>query len=225
MKKLFLLSVTFIFLVFFTVSNAQIQIGVQAGINLTNVKMELSQQGFETAMRTRAIVGGILTYNFSPVIALQFEPAYVQKGATVNFTAEESGAIVDIEASVSANYFDLPLLLKVSLPYGPIKPYLLAGGSIAFLLGDAKMKVEKASLGGLDVTPLIPAELREQTLDLKKQDYILSVGAGVTFPLTLFELFLEGRYDLGLGNISNEGDENEFKTTGFQIKAGLLFSL
>lgn len=187
--------------------------------------MELSQRGFETAIRTRAIVGGILTYNFSPVLALQFKPAYVQKGVKVNFTTEESGSIIDTEASVSANYFDLPILLKASLPYDPIKPYLLAGSSVAFLLGDAKMKLEKASLGGLDISPLIPAELREQTIDLKQQDYILSLGAGVTFPLTLFELFLEGRYDLGLANISNEGGGTEFKTTGFQIKAGLLFSL
>ncbi len=225
MKRLLLFVFAFIFISSFYNSNAQVQIGVQGGINLTNVKMELTQQGFETAMRTSAIVGGILTYNFSPVLALQFEPAYVQKGAKVNFTTEESGAIIDIEASVSANYFDFPILLKASLPYGPIKPYLLAGGSVAFRLGDAKMKLEKASLGGLDVSPLIPAELKEQTIDLKKQDYILSLGAGVTFPLTLFELFLEGRYDLGLANISNEGGGTEFKTTGFQIKAGLLFSL
>ncbi len=87
MKKLFLLSVTFIFLVFFTVSNAQIQTVVQAGINLTNV----------------------------------------------NFTVEKSGSSVGLESSVSANYFDLPLLLKVSLPYRSIKPYFLAGGVITLV--------------------------------------------------------------------------------------------
>lgn len=226
MKRLLLFVFAFIFISSFYNSNAQVQIGVQGGINLTNVKMELSQPGFESAMRTRGIFGGILTYNFSSILSLQFEPAYVEKGAKVNFTTEESGYTVNIESFVSANYFDLPILLKAALPYGPLRPYVLAGGSIAFLLGDAKMKIESAYVNGQDVISLVPAELREQTLNLKKQDYILCFGGGVTFPLALFDLFIEGRYDLGLGNINNEpGDQTEIKTTGFQIKAGLLLSL
>lgn len=232
MKKLFLLF-SLVFLAFLTRPlNAQLQIGVQAGLNLTDVNMELTQENFETAMRTRAIFGGILTYNFSPMLALQFEPAYVQKGAIVDFPYSEGGLTADIEASVSANYLDIPILLKVSLLNGPIRPYLLAGGSVALLLGDAKIKVEKATINGQDVISLIPPEEREQTLELKTTDYILCFGGGITIPLSLFELFIEGRYDLGMTNVYDlpeDGDTvipiSELKTTGIQIKAGLLFTL
>jgi len=79
---------------------------------------------------------------------------------------------------------------------------------------------------------LIPPDEREQTLELKNTDYILSFGAGITIPLSLFELFIEGRYDLGLTNVYETPVDattvipiDELKTTGLQIKAGLLFSL
>jgi hypothetical protein len=232
MKKLILLSYIILLAFLSQPLNAQVQIGVQAGLNLTDVNMELTEENFETAMRTRAIIGGILTYNFSPMLALQFEPAYVQKGALIDFPYSEDGLTADVELSVSANYLDLPILLKVSLLDGPVKPYLLGGGSVALLLGDAKIKVEKATINGQDVINMIPQEEREQVLDLKTTDYIVCFGGGVTIPLSLFELFIEGRYDLGLTDVYDVPDDgttvvpiSELKTTGIQIKAGLLFSL
>jgi len=233
MKKLFSLLHIVILVLLIQPLNAQVQIGVQAGLNLTDVNMELTQANFETAMRTRAVLGGILTYNFSPMLALQMEPAYVQKGAIVNFPYPFGGYTLDLEISVSASYLDIPILLKASFLDGPVRPYLLAGGSVALLLGDAKSKLEKASINGQDVTNDIPADLkREETLELKSTDYILSFGGGITIPLSLFELFIEGRYDLGLTNVYEAPvDETtvipitEFKTTGIQIKAGLLFTL
>jgi len=233
MKKLFLLSGILLLALLIKPLNAQVQIGVQAGINLTDINMDLTtQEGFNTAMRTRAIMGGIITYNFSPMLSLQLEPAYVQKGATVNFPYSEGGFTADVEVSVSANYLDIPILLKASFLDGPVRPYLLAGGSVDLLLGDAKINVEKASINGQDVLDLIPPDEREQTLELKNTDYILSFGAGITIPLSLFELFIEGRYDLGLTNVYEAPVDattvipiNELKTTGIQIKAGLLFTL
>jgi hypothetical protein len=227
MKNLFLLF-TLVFLAFLTRPlSAQLQIGVQAGINLTDINMDVTtQEGFNTAMRTRAIMGGIISYNFSPVLCLQAEPAYVQKGADADFSIVESGLNVDIKANISADYFDLPILLKVSLPTDFIRPYLIAGGSVAFLLGDAKLRVEEATVNGQDVLGLVPDELREQTLQLKSTDYILCLGGGLTIPIGLLNIFVEGRYDLGLTNINDDPtDDTEFKTTGVQIKAGLLFAL
>jgi hypothetical protein len=227
MKKLHLLSCTFILALLIRPLNAQVQIGVQAGVNLTDINANLTtEEGFNTAMRTRAIMGGIISYNFLPMLSLQAEPAYVQKGADANFSIVESGLNVDIKANISANYIDIPILLKVSLPTDFIKPYLIAGGSVAFLLGDAKLKVDEASVNGQDVLSLVPDNLREQTLQLKSTDYILCMGGGLTIPIGLLNIFVEGRYDLGLTNINNDPtDDTEFKTTGVQIKAGILFSL
>jgi hypothetical protein len=227
MKKLFLLSCIFLLAFLIRPINAQVQIGVQAGVNLTDINMDLTtQEGFNTAMRTRAIMGGIITYNFLPMLSLQAEPAYVQKGADANFSIIETGFNVDIKANISADYIDVPILLKASLPMEFIKPYLIAGGSVAFLVGDAKLRVDGASINGQDVISLVPDSLKEETLLLKSTDYILCFGGGVTIPIGLLEIFVEGRYDIGLTNINNDPtDDTEFKTTGVQIKAGLLFSL
>lgn len=224
MKKLSLLSLIFLLALFIPPLNAQVQVGVQAGVNLTDVSMDL--QGFKTAFRTRFLVGGMLSYDFLPVLSLQLEPAYIQKGAAVNISTIEGGFPIDAEATISANYFDLPVLLKASIPGGFIRPYLLAGGSVAFLLGDAKLKIDKATSNGLDVTSLIPSNQREQTLKIKKTDFILTFGGGITIPISLFNLFIEGRYDLGLKNVNDEpADNTEFKTRGIQIKTGIMFPL
>ena len=114
----------------------------------------------------------------------------------------------------------------VSSACGFIRPYLLAGGSVALLLGDAKLKIDKATSNGQDVTSLIPSNLREQTIQIKSTDFILTFGAGITIPISLFNLFIEGRYDLGLKNVNDEpADNTEFKTRGIQIKTGIMFPL
>ena len=236
MKKTVILSLTLFLASFIPPLNAQVQLGVQGGINLTDVNM--TQEDFKTAIRTRAILGGIISYNFSPVLSLQLEPAYVQKGASVNATVDISsildGAIIDGEATFSANYIEIPVLLKASFPAGIVRPYLIAGATVAFLLGDAKFNLEKATLYGIDIISLLPSDLREQTFKIKNTDFIVNFGAGITIPLWLVDIFIEGRYDIGLTDIS-EGPydlglpdvsyETEFKTRGIQIKAGLLFSL
>lgn len=226
MKKLFLLSFILLVALLINPVNAQVQIGVQAGLNITDLNMDLSPEGFKTTTRTRLIIGGLVTYNFIPLLGLQLEPAYVQKGATVNFSVTENNLTADIEGTISANYFDIPLLLKLSLPAGLIKPYLLAGGSVGFLLGDAKLKIDKATVNGQDAIGLIPSEEREQILKIKNKDYIVSLGAGIEIPVGLISVLVEGRYDIGLTNLNDDpNDDTEYKTTGVQLKAGILVGL
>ncbi len=226
MKKLSLLSLIFLLALFIPPLDAQVQVGVQAGVNLTDIKTDLTQEGFKTAFRTRFLVGGMLSYNFLPMLSLQVEPAYVQKGAAVDSSWTENGATVKAEATFSANYFDLPVLLKASFPSGFVRPYLLAGASVAFLLGDAKRNIDKVTWAGQDVTSLFSSNEREKTVKIKKTDFILTFGAGITIPISLFNLFIEGRYDLGLKNVNNEPANNtEFKTRGIQIKTGIMFPL
>jgi len=227
MKKisvLFLLPLLFI--LFMPKANGQVKIGVQTGINVTDLNVDLSQEGFKTATRTRFIAGGILTFDFIPLLTLQFEPAYIQKGATVNFQFVENNITADIEGTISANYVELPLLLKLTIPSVIIKPYLLAGGSVAFKVGDAKLNVEKATVNGVDFIDFVPAEERDQTLQVKNNDYIVSFGAGVELPISLISLLVEARYDIGLTNLNNDPtDDTEYKTRGLQVKAGILVGL
>ena len=212
-------------LLFMTNGVAQVQLGLQAGTNFADVTMDPAMD-FEIGTRTGLLFGGILFYSFSPVLGLQVEPAYVQKGASVEQTEIEEGNTIKIEATLTADYIDIPVLLKASFGDGPVKPYLLAGASVALLLGDAMLEIDKATLNGDDVTSQIPSDEREEKVDIKSTDFILNFGGGVIIPLGKVNIFIEGQYNLGLTDVNDEPDDiTEIKTTGIQIKAGVMFPL
>jgi hypothetical protein len=135
-----------------------------------------------------------------------------------------------IEATFTADYLDIPVLLKASFGDGPVKPYLLAGATIAFLLGDTKLEMDKVivTIDGRDedITSEIPSDEREEKVETKSTDFILNFGGGVLIPLGQVNIFIEGQYNLGLTDVNDEPDDiTEIKTTGIQIKAGVLFPL
>ena len=205
MKKLFLLSLIVLLTLIISPLNAQVQLGLQAGTNLGDVSLDPTPEGVTTGMRAGIMFGGILFYSFSPIFGLQVEPAYVQKGATVDVSTEQ------LEGTITGDYIDIPVLLKASFGDGPVKPYLLAGASIAFLLGDAKIEIDNAP---------------EETLETKSTDFILKFGAGVLIPAGQVNIFVEGQYNLGLTDVNDDpNDDMKIKTTGIQIKAGVLFPL
>jgi len=226
MKRVFLLFVTFILTFSFLSVNAQVKLGLQAGINLADISLDPEQTGFETGMRTGFMFGGIINYNFSPLLGLQAEPAYIQKGSSIDITAVENGVNIKGEGTISANYIDIPILLKATFGNEQVKPFLLAGASIAFLLGDFKLNIDKVTANGQDVTNLLPPEQKEQIQKTKSTDFILNLGGGVMIPIGRLDIFIEGQYNLGLTDINDEpNDDTKVKTKGIQIKAGALISL
>ena len=222
MKNLFLLTLIVLLTLFIPPLDAQVQIGLQAGTNLADVTLDNAPEGVETGMRAGFMFGGMLFYSFSPVLGLQVEPAYVQKGAKVDI----SGTGYKMEQTLTADYIDIPVLLKASFGDGPVKPYLLAGASIAFSLGDAKVEFDKLTING----QTIPSNQSDDTLKVKSTDFILNFGGGVIIPLGQVNIFIEGQYNIGLTDVNDEpstpGEEDiTIKTTGIQIKAGVLFPL
>jgi opacity protein-like surface antigen len=227
MKKFFVLLLASLLTFLVSPTDAQVKLGLQAGINLADVSVDPLPTGWETSMRTAFMVGGIFNYNFSPILSLQAEPAYIQKGAAVDATTTEDGMNIKFEATYSANYIDVPVLLKASFGNEQVKPFLLAGASVAILLGDVKITIDKATVGGQDVTSQIPSSDKEQTQKGKSTDFVLNFGGGVMIPVAQqVDIFVEGQYNLGLTNVNDEpNDDTKIKTRGIQIKAGALFSL
>lgn len=205
MKKTAAVLIMLTALLFMSNGVAQVQLGLQAGANFANVTQDPEQEGIELNTKTGFLIGGVLFYSFSPMWGLQVEPAYVQKGAKVDIS------IFNEEATLTANYIDIPVLLKASFGDGPVKPYLLAGASVAFKLGDAMLEFSDGT---------------EDTVKTKSTDFILNLGGGVIIPLGKVNIFIEGQYSLGLTDVNDDPDDNtEIKTTGIQIKAGVMFPL
>ena len=91
---------------------------------------------------------------------------------------------------------------------------------------------------GLDFNFLQSANLEQLNFDgvtdveeyVKSTDISANFGVGLTFEVSAFNLFIEGRYSQGLTNASNfpEGSDAdiplEFKNTGMQILFGVLYN-
>lgn len=99
------------------------------------------------------------------------------------------------------NYIEIPVLAKYS--FGPV--YVNAGPSIGFLVG--KSDKIKAAYG------------KTKTLD-----FGLQMGAGVAIPAGPGKLIVDGRYNLGLSNISDEKGVN-VKNRGFAVSLGYAIPL
>ena len=212
-------------LLFMTNGTAQVQLGLQAGANFGNFKFDPEPDGFVISTRTGLVIGGIFSYNFSPMLALQVEPAYVQKGGTTTLEETEEGMSIKIVGATDAAYIDVPVYLKVVLADGSVQPYLLGGMYLAFLMGDAKFTVDEVTIDGVDYTSEF-SDLLEEEVDATSTDYGIGVGGGVIFGVGSVNLFVEALYNLGLANINNDPDDDTtVKLSGFQIKGGVMFPL
>jgi hypothetical protein len=233
MKKTVIILIL-VFTCFFASSGfAQFQIGPLVGANLSGLSIDPEIQG-NINTKTGFAAGAAIIYNFSSMFGLQLEPTYMQKGAKLHIPYTDVGLILEVEQTIEVNYIDIPVLFRVSFGEDFIKPYLLAGGYIAFPLEDGTTTLDNLIGNGQDITELLP----DETLDLFKPelvtnsiDYGLNFGAGVDFPLGIIDIFLEAQYSIGFSKLTEEYFifpdilNPDIKNRGLQIKAGLLFSL
>ncbi len=225
MKKFFFLFLGSLMIIFIIPTNAQIKLGLQSGINLADLNFDPLLSDYETSNRTGYMIGGIFNYEFTSVLSLQVEPTYIQKGASLDISIVEDGMNIEAEATYSANYIDIPVLLKASFGKS-VRPFLLAGTSIGLLLGDVKINIDKVTANGQDVTSHIPGEAKEHIQQSKSLDFLLNFGGGVEIPVGEVNIIIEGQYNLGLSDINDEPNDNtKIKNKGIQLKAGVLFSL
>ncbi|PWN65597.1 porin family protein [Chryseobacterium viscerum] len=99
------------------------------------------------------------------------------------------------------NYIEVPVLAKYS--FGPV--YVNAGPSIGFLMG--KSDKIKAVYG------------KTKTIDFGVQ-----MGAGIAIPAGPGKMIIDGRYNLGLSNISDEKGV-DVKNRGFTVSLGYAIPL
>jgi hypothetical protein len=118
-------------------------------------------------------------------------------------------------------YLEFPLLVKGLIPLGErltshigkkIRPYVAMGPELSVLLS--------AELEGID---LEPTSIKETTtaIDL---GICFAVGVAVTLPKRS-TLIIEGRYDIGLNSIDDNGDGDDIKNRVFSLMLGYQLPL
>lgn len=213
MKK-FALFIIVLSLLFSISAGAQKRIGLIGGLNFSDMT---SSDDIDFESKTAFGFGCLIDLKLSEKFNLQVEPMYLKK--SVNKPEMEN----DPAGRIRYAYLELPVFLKAEFGEN-VKPYVLFGPIISYLLS-GKMEID-----ALGVT------FEGDTKSISKSiDIGAGFGAGISYPMGNFSLFIEGRYTFGLTDFNKGGDidleynvmsqtvnidDTENKHRGFQIFAG-----
>lgn len=170
---------------------ADIQFGLKAGGNMANLTGAEVDAVSDTLKTKVGFVGGVfLAINLGKAVTIQSEVLYTMKGATYEFVELDE----TYSGKLYGDYIEIPLLLKIKFPLGGIQPFVFAGPSVGFKLG------EKITFEGETI------ELPEGESFFENNDYGAIFGAGLGLGR---KLHLDVRYSLGLQKViaTVEGEE------------------
>ena len=227
MKKILFISV----LILISLSlNAQ-KFGAKAGINLSGVNSGTSLQDVQKTALNGGLVGGFVFELFSDkTVGFRTEALYSQKGYNIEnkVTLDSTDAV--IKTSLTLNYIEVPLLLKLNLgpayiTAGPYFAYAVSGKDITSITVDGKKLAEEqyADYGQVPSNDVFKnGEFNGDNITFSRTDAGFNIGAGINFSM----FFAEARYGKGLINIKsyNGMSSGEYmKNYTISLSAGVLF--
>lgn len=208
--------VYFVVILFTNLSFVQaqdIKFGLKGGLNFSNISISggSSVTNPDTTTRTSFHVGGLVEVKLADKFALQPEFQYSSLGYKFAMSGFEQGISYTGDVVDKIDYLSVPVIFKYfptdefSLDFGPQVAYMVSHKA------DIKINV----LGNSST----------QTVDLSdesnKVEFGLNFGATYKFKNNLF---LSGRYNLGLSNIqSSSSDDEKIKNRNFQLSIGYFF--
>ncbi len=204
--KIFLVLILGVLLTTASYSQVKLAIGPEVGINIANFT---TTPDISTSTRTGMIFGADLDVGFGHYISIQPGLRFVMKGASGNDGA--GGTVTD-----KLNYFEIPVLLKVTFPLTEVKPFLIAGPILGI---NMSANADDTPQGGNGTSTDISSSI-------SGTDFNLLIGGGVGFKIApKIDLYGQFGYAFGLSNILKNATTQTFKTTGLQITAGAWFHL
>jgi hypothetical protein len=204
MKTFFL--TTLLSLLFF-ISNAQLKFGIQAGVNMSNVKQNMHDvknqaiTGFTAGVDAKITLGKRI--NFNPSLN------YVVKGYQYNEAKNENGDSYKTDGEQKINYLELPLIFSYNISLKKYTISIGAGPTIATALS-GYFKETNAILGQ---TITVKEDLQFGMVNneqLKKTDIGAHFSLGLEIPKGFFVrlYYTHGLQNLGNGGESSGTDQN-----------------
>ena len=172
---------------------AQFHLGIKGGANI----MKIEGKSFKDEFRYGYALGGFMEVRMGNHFVLQPEVLFNQYSMKVdsNYGNVYHG-VFNGNSNVKLNYLSIPILLNYKLIGSFLS--LQAGPQVGILVNHSKTLVQN----GGDA--------------FKNGDF--SMVAGVQFKILNFRL--NGRYQVGLNNISDLPDNDKWKNQGFQVSVG-----
>jgi hypothetical protein len=182
------------FLLITSVASAQFDLGIKGGINVNKI----DGVSFTDKFKYGYHLGGFAAIGLGKKFGLQPEVLYNQN--TLRVDSSYTNAINVFQnglTNVKLNYISIPILLNYKLVGKFIT--LQAGPQFGILIDQNRSLLQN----GGDA--------------FKKGDFSMLGGVQIK----LGPLRVNGRYVIGLNNISDLSDGNKWKSQGFQLSAGL----
>lgn len=177
--------------------------GVQGGLS----QATFGGESVSASSRKGATLGADVSYNLNDVLSVELDFLYSELGAdgvTVQGGPNVSDAYDYQDDAVRVDYFQFPVLLKVTAPIEVVKVRAVFGPSLSFLSGAE----ENGSSTQTDLQSEQPVTNR-----FLLHDFGGVVGGEIALPVPVLggsEVALTGRYNLGLKDVD--------QTQGFTIK-------
>ncbi len=162
--------------------------------------------------------GFVVERPLSNNVSLRFQPNAIFKGQKLQYDFDGSGYSSHSDLTFKLTYVELPVMLKLTLGSGSIRPYLFGGPAVGYLALAKEKEVETTSYeGGSSVV----RDYNDTTTDeYSKVELSLGVGAG----LRAGRLFLEVQYLAGLTSIAPDEGDPAIKNTGFRANVGFFLN-
>ena len=220
MKSFYL---SFLFLAFSFFANAQLYVGARVGLNVANQKVEIN--GVPIAQDPKSILVWDIVlpveYAFSESFSLQTEFHFIQKGELAEFF-DGMGDFVSVECRY--NYFDIPLLAKLSFNSGGGKIFVIGGPFFSYGLGGTEfsMNGDQKQEREIDFEDLFSLGGRR---NYDRVNFGATIGVGMDFLLNRGNIVTDLRYGVSFDNVFEETILNDVLTTrnfGIAITIGYM---
>lgn len=220
MKKILFIAAA---ICFTNVSYAQII--PKAGVTLSRLHVD-EDEGMKSKLGFTLGIG----YNKSinDLFSVQPELNFIQKGLKGEFSESSNGESLTLEETYTLNYFELPVLVKVTFGDGT-KFFLNAGPSVGIGLGGKYKFKGTYTFQGITESEEIDGKIKfgdaseneEEVYFDNRLDFGVQVGGGA---IIAGKIMIDIRYGLGLSNLM-DGEDNTSQNRVLQFTIGVPLSL
>jgi hypothetical protein len=197
-------------------SSAQrLDVGLKGGLSVANLTGEDVDQ-YDPQTLSAFTGGGFLTLRFTEAFAIQSEVSLLRKGAKIVFDDE----VLDMAGEIRVDYIEVPLFLKLSTPPQGARSLVLAALAGPVLSFNSDCEIE-ASANGVSEK----SKCDDMDVPIRSTEWGVAFGAGLGFPVGPGNIWLDGRYALGLTTIDDSDEEDDVRNYHFAVTAGYSLPL